>query len=107
MLGSDPHAAPVMPGPEIAIAAVLEKGESPVPGMISSDTTSQESTVEIKSAVDLVRLLRRAGLSKVAARAVTANGWKGLQALSTGDPPTDELTALVDAVSALRAKLEE
>lgn len=75
-----------------------------VPDM-SSDTP--EPPVRIASAIDLTRILRAAGLSKAAARAVVSNGWKGLAALSSPELPQDEITALVDAMEALRAKLEE
>jgi hypothetical protein len=76
-----------------------------VPG-ISSDT-NQKTEVMIASAIELTRVLRAAGLSKAAARAVVSSGWKGLQALGSPQPPHDEITALVDAMTALRAKLEE
>ena len=101
----DPQVAPVMPGPGIAVAAVQETGKSPVPG--NSSDTPQESTAEIKSAADLVRLLRKSGLSKAAAKAVASGGWKGLQALSPERSQENERRALVDALQAVRAKLEE
>ena len=104
--GPVPQVAPVMPGPGIAKTAVQETGESPVPG--NQSDTPQEPSLMIASAVELTRVLRAAGLSKAAARAVVAGGWKGLQSLSTSrQPPQDEITALVDAMTALRAKLEE
>jgi hypothetical protein len=105
MPGPDPQVAPVMPGSEIASQAVLEMGASPVPG-VSSDT-HPEPVAEIKSAVELVRLLRKAGLSKAAAKAVAAGGWKALQALSTSGTQDDEITALMDAMAQLKAKLED
>lgn len=105
MPGPDPQAASASPSPEIASQAVLERGESPVPG--NSSDTPQEPPVKIASAIELTRVLRAAGLSKAAARAVVSNGWKGLQALGSPQPPEDEITALVDAMAALKAKLEE
>lgn len=100
----DPQVAPVMPGPEIAKAAVSEMGESPVPD-VSSDT-NPEPAVDVKSAAELVRLLRSAGLSKAAARAVASAGWRGLKALGSG-APQDEIGDLITALNAVKAKLEE
>jgi hypothetical protein len=98
-----PGPVPVSPGSEIA--TILESGESPVPGTQSEK--SQESSVKIASAKELTRILRAAGLSKAAARAVVSNGWKGLQALGSPQPPEDEISAVLDAMKALMAKLED
>lgn len=74
----------------------------PVPGM--SDTPPTPPT-QFKSAAELTRALRSLGLSKAAAKAVTAGGWSALSNLSGETEPDQPLEELAKAIKAVTEEI--